>query len=77
MQQFVDPSSEAVKMCENNYGYMVPCHQNHLHQQSSVSPAGVAIAAAAPGPYDDEDYYGVAWTNAEYVPNNSDQCQLE
>lgn len=58
----------AVKMCENNYGYMVPCHQTH-------NPP-IAIAAA---PYEDEDYYTGAWANtsAEYVPNNSEQCQLE
>ena len=71
-------------MCENNYGYMVSCHENH-HQQN---PAGVGPVMVAPpplpppglangSPYEEDDYYAGPWTNAEYVPNNSDQCQLE
>lgn len=73
-------------MCENNYGYMVPCHQNHnLHPHHQhhhlhhhpTGPGGAMATAAAATPYEDEDYYAGTWTNAEYVPNNSDQCQLE
>lgn len=59
-------TNKGINMCENNYGYMVPCHQQSHHLVGPVS-----------APYDDEDYYAGPWTTAEYVPNNSEQCQLE
>lgn len=60
-----------MKMCENNYEYLEPCHSIHN------GPPIAAVSTAGNG-YADEDYYVDTWTaGAEYVPNHSDQCQLE
>lgn len=67
----MDGPLDSGNMCENNYGYTVPCHQGHH------AAGGGGLGVVASGPYEEEDYYAGPWTTAEYVPNNSEQCQLE
>lgn len=66
-------------MCENNYGYIVPCPvpvvgNNGMMHNHHVGPSVVGGGGGATT-YEDESYFLDTWPGAEYVPNNGDQLE--